>query len=78
MRIVATYETPKFCNFFNSSNIETNQNRFNFDGFESSTIYASDLIDLKQQVESISLQKTSQRGFTRPLKLSDLTIRISD
>ena len=75
MRIVATYENPKFCNLADTDNYK---NKFNFDGFETTTIYAFSLVDLKRQVNSTRLQRASQRGSSRPLKLSDLTIRIKD
>jgi hypothetical protein len=75
MRIIATYENPKFCTLADIDNYET---KSNFDGFETATIYASSLMDLKQQVSSTKLQRAYVKSSSRPLKLSDLTIRIKD
>ena len=77
MRIIATYKEPRYYYYRKLVGINTYANRAEPDGFETKNIVVSDLEELKKKV-SFKTFKSFHGDEGRPMKFSDLLIKIED
>lgn len=77
MRIIATYQEPRYYHYRKLVGINTYANRASPDGFETKNIVVSDLKELKKKISFITF-KSFHGDEGRPMKLSDLSIKIED
>ena len=77
MRIIATYQEPRWYHYRKQVGITSFANRADPDGFETKTIIVSTLEELKSKI-SFETFKTTHSDPGRPMKLSDLSIKIED
>ena len=77
MRIVASYQTPRWYHYRKHVGINTYANRSEPDGFEVKYIYSNSFEELESSVKQKTFYTTHQDSG-RPMKLSDLSIKIED
>lgn len=77
MRIIATYKKPKWYYYRKLVGINTYANRSEPDGFETKALYSNSLEELKFSISKLT-HHTSHQDPGRPMRLSDLEIRIED
>lgn len=77
MRIVATYKKPSWYFYRKLVGINTYANRSEPDGFDTKTIYSDSLENLKVCISNLTYH-TNHQDPGRPMKLSDLDIKIED
>ena len=77
MRIIATYQEPRWYHYRKLVGINSYANRADPNGFETKNIVVSDLEELKKKI-SVKTFKSFHGDEGRPLKLSDLSIKIED
>lgn len=77
MRIIASYQEPRWYHYRKQIGITSFANRADPNGFETKNIVVSDLEELKKKISFLTF-KSFHGDEGRPLKLSDLTIKIED
>lgn len=77
MRIIATYQEPRWNHYRKLIGINSYANRADPNGFETKNIVASDLKQLKKKISFLTF-KSFHGDEGRPMKLSDLSIKIEE
>lgn len=77
MRIIATYKKPAWYFYRKLVGINTYASRSEPDGFKTKTIYSNSLEELKSSISRLTYH-TNHQDPGRPMKLSDLSIKIED
>ena len=77
MRIIAKYKKPRWYFYRKLVGINTFANRSEPDGFETKTLYSDSLEKLQQAISKLTFS-VDHHDPGRPMKLSDLDIKIED
>lgn len=77
MRIVASYQKPRWYFYRKLVGINTYANRSEPDGFDTKYIYSDSLEELESSLKGTTFY-ASHQDPGRPMKLSDLNIKIED
>ena len=77
MRIIATYKKPRWYFYRKLVGINTYANRSQPDGFETKTLYCDSLEYLQRCISKLTY-RVDHNDPGRPMKMSDLTIKIED
>jgi len=77
MRVIAEYTQPRWNRYRKLVGINTYAHRSSPDGFETKMIYRSSLQEIESHIKYLTYKATHQDPG-RPMKMSDLLIRIED
>jgi hypothetical protein len=77
MRIIATYQEPRWYHYRKLVGINSFANKADPDGFETKRIIVSNLEQLKEKTFNKTF-RSFHGDEGRPMKLSDLSIKIED
>ncbi len=77
MRIIAAYKEPRWHHYRKLVGINSYANRADPDGFETKNLIASNLEELKKKI-FLKTFRSFHGDEGRPMKLSDLSIKIED